>query len=130
MQTLNVLKSIKEGKEGFTRAAYSAYRERSLGLGAMGFHAYLQQNKFLLKVSSLRASTIKFFNTLKYEPLKFRTAEERGEAPDIGGSGMRNAHLLAVAPNASSSIICGGTSPSIEPYRANVYNKTLSEATK
>jgi ribonucleoside-diphosphate reductase alpha chain len=54
-------------------------------------------------------------------------ADERGEAPDVSGSGRRNAHLLAVAPNASSSIICGGTSPSIEPYRANVYtHKTLS----
>jgi ribonucleoside-diphosphate reductase alpha chain len=56
-----------------------------------------------------------------------RLAEERGEAPDVHGSGHRNAHLLAIAPNASSSIICGGTSPSIEPYRANVYtHKTLS----
>ena len=56
-----------------------------------------------------------------------RLAEERGEAPDIHGSGSRNSHLLAIAPNASSSIICGGTSPSIEPYRANVYtHKTLS----
>ena len=56
-----------------------------------------------------------------------KLAEIRGEAPDIHGSGMRNAHLLAIAPNASSSIICGGTSPSIEPYRANVYtHKTLS----
>ena len=54
-------------------------------------------------------------------------ADVRGEAPDISGSGNRNAHLLAIAPNASSSIICGGTSPSIEPYRANVYtHKTLS----
>ena len=54
-------------------------------------------------------------------------AENRGEAPDISGSGLRNAHALAIAPNASSSIICSGTSPSIEPYRANVYtHKTLS----
>ena len=121
-------KYIKEGKEGFTRAAYSAYRERSLGLGAMGFMRTFSKTTFLLKVSSLRASIIRFFNTLKYEPLKLlELAEERGEAPDIGGSGVRNAHLLAVAPNASSSIICGGTSPSIEPYRANVYtHKTLS----
>ena len=52
---------------------------------------------------------------------------ERGEAPDMKGTGMRNAHLLAIAPNASSSIICGTTSPSIEPYRANAYvQKTMS----
>jgi ribonucleoside-diphosphate reductase alpha chain len=50
-------------------------------------------------------------------------AEERGEAPDAEGYGVRNVHLLAVAPNASSSIICGNTSPSIEPYRANAYTQ-------
>ena len=56
-----------------------------------------------------------------------RLAEERGEAPDVHGSNQRNAHLLAIAPNASSSIICGGTSPSIEPFRANSFtHKTLS----
>jgi len=56
-----------------------------------------------------------------------KLADERGEASDIHNSGKRNAHLLAIAPNASSSIICGGTSPSIEPYRANVFtHKTLS----
>ena len=54
-------------------------------------------------------------------------AVQRGEAPDIHGSGKRNANLLAIAPNASSGIICSGTSPSIEPYRANCYtHKTLS----
>ncbi len=54
-------------------------------------------------------------------------AVERGEAPDMKGTGMRHAHLLAIAPNASSSIICGTTSPSIEPYRANAYvQKTMS----
>ncbi|HBN50740.1 MAG TPA: hypothetical protein DD465_16565 [Thalassospira sp.] len=54
-------------------------------------------------------------------------AESRGESPDMAGSGLRNSHLLAVAPNASSSIICGGASPSIEPIRANVFtHKTLT----
>ena len=122
-------KHIKKGQEGFTRAAYSAYRERSLGLGAMGFHAYLQKNN--IPFESIFASG---FNNKAFQHIKVRAteassrlAEERGEAPDISGSGLRNAHLLAVAPNASSSIICGGTSPSIEPYRANVYtHKTLS----
>ena len=84
---------------------------------------------FLLKVSSLRALITKHLNTLRDIQLRAteRLADERGESPDVSGSGRRNAHLLAVAPNASSSIICGGTSPSIEPYRANVYtHKTLS----
>jgi len=58
-------------------------------------------------------------------------AEERGEAPDMVGSGRRNSHLLAIAPNASSSIICGGTSPSVEPFRANTYtHKTLTGSYK
>jgi ribonucleoside-diphosphate reductase alpha chain len=122
-------KYIKKGKEGFTRAAYSAYRERSLGLGAMGFHAYLQQNNIPFEGIFASGFNHKVFQHIKVRATEAssRLAEERGEAPDIGGSGMRNAHLLAVAPNASSSIICGGTSPSIEPYRANVYtHKTLS----
>ena len=60
-----------------------------------------------------------------------RLARERGEAPDMAGTGVRNACLLAVAPNASSSIICGGTSPSIEPTRANVFtHKTLTGSFK
>ena len=58
-------------------------------------------------------------------------AQQRGEAPDMAGTGMRNSHLLAVAPNASSSIICGGTSPSIEPSRANIFtHKTLTGSYK
>ena len=58
-------------------------------------------------------------------------ADERGEAPDMVGSGFRNAHLLAVAPNASSSIICDGATPSIEPTRANIYtHKTLTGSYK
>ena len=122
-------KYVKEEKEGMVKAAYSAYRERSLGLGAMGFHALLQSQGVPFK--SLRATSINnvSFSRIKEKALEATTrlAEERGEAPDIHGSGSRNSHLLAIAPNASSSIICGGTSPSIEPYRANVYtHKTLS----
>ena len=56
-------------------------------------------------------------------------AMERGEAPDAQGTGIRNCHLLAVAPNASSSIICGNTSPSIEPYRANAYTQKTKSGT-
>ena len=122
-------KYVKEEKEGMVKAAYSAYRERSLGLGAMGFHALLQSQGVPFK--SLRATSINnvAFSRIKEKALESteRLAKERGEAPDIHSSGKRNSHLLAIAPNASSSIICGGTSPSIEPYRANVYtHKTLS----
>ena len=120
---------VKDGKEGFTKAAYSAYRERSLGLGAMGFHAYLQSNG--IPFEGIQATGFNY-QAFKHIKSKATTASQeladiRGEAPDVSGSGMRNAHLLAVAPNASSSIICAGTSPSVEPYRANVFtHKTLS----
>ena len=122
-------KYVREEKEGLLKAAYSAYRERSVGLGAMGFHALLQSKG--LPFNGLRSTSINnvAFSHIKKQSVAAteRLAHERGEAPDIHGSNKRNAHLLAIAPNASSSIICGGTSPSIEPYRANVYtHKTLS----
>jgi len=120
---------IREGKEGFTKSSFSAYRERSLGLGAMGFHAYLQKNNIPFEGIFATGFNNKAFNHIKTKSVASSKvlAESRGEAPDISGSGMRNAHLLAIAPNASSSIICGGTSPSIEPNRANIFtHKTLS----
>jgi len=120
---------VKDGKEGFTKAAYSAYRERSLGLGAMGFHAYLQSNGIPFEGIQATGFNYQAFKHIKKKATKAseELADIRGEAPDVSGSGMRNANLLAVAPNASSSIICAGTSPSVEPYRANVFtHKTLS----
>ena len=120
---------IKEGREGFTKAAYSAYRERAVGLGSMGFHAYLQSKNIPFESIYAAGFNYKCFKHIKRESQKAsqRLAEKRGEAPDISGTGYRNSYLLAVAPNASSSIICGGTSPSIEPFRANVYtHKTLT----
>ena len=125
-------KHIKEGKEGFTKAAYSAYRERSIGLGAMGFHSYLQAHDIPFEGFMQRDSIIKLLNTLKIQLLKhLKRLPKIGASSDISGSTLRNAHLLAVAPNASSSIICGGTSPSIEPIRANVFtHKTLSGSYK
>ena len=128
----NFIDAVKE-QGGYAKAAYSAMRERSIGLGAMGFHTYLQKNN--TPFESMWASS---FNNKAFSFIKDRAsaatrqlAEERGECPDMKGSGKRNAHLLAVAPNASSSIICDGTSPSIEPNRANVYtHKTLTGSFK
>jgi len=120
---------IKSGQEGFTKAAYSAYRERSIGLGAMGFHAYLQRKNIDFESIYAVGFNYKCFKNIKLAAQRAsnRLAEERGEAPDVHGSGYRHSHLLAVAPNASSSIICGGTSPSIEPFRANIFtHKTLT----
>ena len=124
---------IKEDKEGFTKAAYSAYRERSIGLGAMGFHSYLQSKNIPFEGIFATGFNYKAFKHIKEAAMEAskKLADSRGEAPDVSNSGYRNAHLLAVAPNASSSIICGGTSPSIEPFRANVYtHKTLSGSYK
>ena len=120
---------VRPDKKSFTKAAYSAYRERSIGLGAMGFHAYLQRKGIPFEGIFATGFNYRAFQHIKGKAVDAtkRLAEERGEAPDVHGSGHRNAHLLAIAPNASSSIICGGTSPSIEPYRANIYtHKTLS----
>ena len=120
---------VREGKEGYTKSAYSAYRERSLGLGAMGFHAYLQSRNIPFEGIFATGFNHKAFTYIKSRANSAtkELAVERGEAPDIHGSGRRNANLLAIAPNASSGIICSGTSPSIEPYRANCYtHKTLS----
>tara|TARA_B100000900_G_scaffold103738_1_gene85971 strand:- start:229 stop:1662 length:1434 start_codon:yes stop_codon:yes gene_type:complete len=120
---------VRKDKEGYTKSAYSAYRERSLGLGAMGFHAYLQSRNIPFEGIFATGFNHKAFTFIKSKAMEAskELAKERGEAPDINGSGKRNANLLAVAPNASSGIICSGTSPSIEPYRANCYtHKTLS----
>lgn len=124
---------IKEGKNGYKKSAYSAYRERSIGLGAMGFHSYLQSKGEPFEGLYATSTNHRVFKHIKDRAVQSSTklAESRGEAPDMAGSGLRNAHLLAVAPNASSSIICNGTSPSIEPTRANVYtHKTLTGSYK
>ena len=111
------------------RARFSANNERSLGLGTMGFHAYLQSQNIPFESALAKSKNLQMFKKIKEEAVaeSKRLAVKRGEAPDMEGTGMRNAHLLAIAPNASSSIICGTTSPSIEPYRANAYvQKTMS----
>lgn len=111
------------------KAKYSALRERSIGLGAMGFHAYLQRHSIPFESVIAKTRNEMMFKHIKEKAVEEtrKLAELYGEAPDAMGTGVRNLHLLAVAPNASSSIICGNTSPSIEPYRANVFvQKTKS----
>lgn len=110
-------------------AIYSASQERAVGLGCLGFQAYLQ--KHLVSMESLGAKAINraIFRHLRKEAnaASLKLGAERGEAPDMAGTGERFSHKLAIAPNASSSILCRGTSPSIEPHRANAYlHKTLS----
>ena len=107
------------------RARYSAERERSIGLGAMGFHAYLQKNDIPFEGVMAQSANLEIFKHIKTqaEVETQRLAVEKGACPDDDTCSVRNAHLLAIAPNASSSIICGNTSPSIEPYRANAYTQ-------
>ena len=116
---------INSAPDQLSRAKYSAMRERSLGLGAMGFHAYLQRHNTPFESAMATGRNKMMFQRIKSEAVRAtrQLAEERGECPDGKGYGVRNAHLLAIAPNASSSIICGNTSPSIEPYRANAFTQ-------
>src|SRR5210317_1776053 len=104
------------------RARYSATRERSLGLGAMGFHSYLQKHRVAFESQEALDMNIEMFKSIQEMAIQESEilAKERGEAPDMKGWGVRNAHLLAIAPNANSSLI-GGTSPSIEPWKANAF---------
>jgi ribonucleoside-diphosphate reductase alpha chain len=116
---------IANAPEQMERARFSAMRERSLGLGAMGFHAYLQRNN--MPFESVFASSVNYemFKHIKTQAQATteQLAVERGACPDDDSCSVRNAHLLAIAPNASSSIICGNTSPSIEPFRANAFTQ-------
>jgi len=116
---------IKTAPDSLSKARYSAERERSIGLGAMGFHAYLQKKNIPFESMFAQSTNYTMFRHIK-EQAQFETeelAKERGACPDDKNYRVRNAHLLAIAPNASSSIICGNTSPSIEPYRANAFTQ-------
>ena len=111
------------------RAIYSATRERSIGLGALGFHAYLQQKNVPFESAIAKAINIKIFKTINaaMEKANLELGAERGEAPDAVGTGRRFSNSMAIAPNASSSLIMGNTSASIEPMPANAYRQdTLS----
>jgi ribonucleoside-diphosphate reductase alpha chain len=119
----NVLKFfIRNAPEELEKAKFSAYMERSIGLGAMGFHGYLQNKGIAWESWQAASENYQIFKKIKEDALEstHELAKERGEAPDMAGTGRRNAHLLAIAPNANSSIICG-CSASIEPIKSNAY---------
>jgi len=120
---------IDNAPDSISRAKYSASRERSIGVGALGFHAYLQRNGIAFEGVMAKVANNKIFKYIREGLNEANKAlgAERGEAPDAVGTGNRFSHLMAIAPNASSSIIMGNTSPSVEPYRANAYRQdTLS----
>ena len=120
---------IDNAPDVIKRAKFSAARERSIGIGALGWHALLQKRNLAWE-SALAVSLNKqiFSHVRKQLDVANKTlGAARGEAPDAVGTGNRFSHMLAIAPNASTSIIMGNTSPSIEPYRANAYRQdTLS----
>ena len=120
---------IANAPDTISRAIYSATRERSIGIGALGWHAYLQRNNLPWESPQAVGRNKQIFAHIRgqLDEANKVLGLERGEAPDAVGTGNRFSHLMAIAPNASSSILMGNTSPSIEPYRANAYRQdTLS----
>jgi ribonucleoside-diphosphate reductase alpha chain len=128
----NVLQSfIDTAPDSMARAKYSAMRERSVGLGVMGFHSFLQALNVPFESVVAKVWNKKMFKHIREQAdaASRQLAEERGPCPDAAEYGFmeRFSNKMAIAPTASISIICGGASPGIEPIAANVYNhKTLS----
>ena len=128
----NVLNDfIENAPEQFNNATYSAMRERSVGLGVMGLHSYFQKKNIPLESVMSKVWNEKIFEHIQKEVDKSskELADERGACPDAADYGVseRFSNKTAIAPTASISIICGGTSPGVEPIAANSYtHKTLS----
>ena len=124
---------IENAPPSMKRAIYSATRERSVGLGVMGFHSFLQAKSIPMESAMAKSWNLRIFKKIRREAdaASYLLAEERGPCPDAAEKGMkaRFSHKIAIAPTASISIICGGTSACVEPIPANVYtHKTLSGA--
>jgi ribonucleoside-diphosphate reductase alpha chain len=120
---------IDTAPSSIKRARYSATRERSIGIGALGWHALLQRKNIPWESAVATGLNKQIFQHVRgfLDKANKHLGKERGEAPDAEGTGNRFSHLMAIAPNASSSILMGNTSPSIEPFRANAYRQdTLS----
>lgn len=121
----NVLQYFIDNAQGMEKAVYAAQRERALGLGTMGYHLFLQKNNIPLESGGLD-SAVQITNTV-YKDIREQAleeskqlAKERGEPEDMKGTGYRNSHLIAIAPNSNNAIIAQ-TSPSIEPMNSNAY---------
>ncbi len=128
----NVLQEfIDEAPDQMARAKYSAMRERSVGLGLMGFHSFMQSMSVPFESAMAKSWNMRLFKHIRMgaDAASVKLAEERGACPDAQERGIKQrfSHKMAIAPTASISIICGGASPCIEPIPANVYtHKTLS----
>src|SRR5262245_62057177 len=121
---------ITVAPDGMKRASYAALRERSVGLGVMGFHSFLQAQGIPFESAMAKSWNFKMFRKLRrdVDAASVALAKERGPCPDAAERGVmaRFSHKLAIAPTASISIICGGTSACVEPIPANIYtHKTL-----
>ena len=117
---------IRLAPKTLQRAIRSAQKERAIGLGTLGWHSYLQSKMIPFESGGFNSAaqhTNKVYGDIKQQAVaeSLRLGELRGEAPDTQGSGMRNSHLMAIAPNASSSSLIG-VSPSVEPWAANAFN--------
>ncbi len=128
----NVLQDfIERAPDHMARAKYSAMRERSVGLGVMGFHSLLQKHRIPFESAVAKSWNLRIFKQVRAQAdaASRKLAHERGACPDAAEHGLaeRFSHKLAIAPTASISIICGGASPGIEPFVGNAYtHKTLS----
>ena len=126
----NVIEYFIRAARNIPKAVESARKERSLGLGSLGFHSFLQSKNIPFESAMAASWNRKIYSRIKEDATAAtrRLAEERGEPDDLFGTGLRNAHTMAIAPNASTSILAN-TSPSIEPWKANAYtHRTLSGA--
>ena len=122
---------IERAPDSFSDATYAAMRERSVGLGVMGFHSFLQKHSIPIESVMAKVWNNKMFKQIDTEvnAASKKLAAERGACPDAADYGImeRFSNKTAIAPTASISIICGGASPGIEPVAANSYtHKTLS----
>ncbi|HYC02021.1 MAG TPA: ribonucleoside-diphosphate reductase subunit alpha [Azospirillaceae bacterium] len=122
---------IEKAPDSMARAKYSAMRERSVGLGVMGFHSFLQSQMIPIEGVMAKVWNKRMFALIKRQAdeASVKLAHERGACPDAADFGImeRFSNKMAIAPTASISIICGGASPGIEPVAANAFNhKTLS----
>jgi len=128
----NVLQDfIERAPPEMERAIYAAMRERSVGLGLMGFHSFLQKQGVSMESAMAKVWNNRLFRHIRRgaDAASVKLAQERGACPDAAENGVmaRFSHKLAIAPTASISIICGGTSAGVEPIPANIYtHKTLS----
>jgi ribonucleoside-diphosphate reductase alpha chain len=116
---------IQIAPDGLKRAKFSAQQENSIGIGALGWHAYLQKHMIPIESKEARDLNVEIFSYIKskVDEANFKLGSERGSPPDAIGTGRRFSCTMAIAPNATTSIIMGNTSPSIEPFRANAYRQ-------